>query len=279
MQQMCRTCGAPITAGMTACARCGTPVSNGSGAYDPTVRVGTPPGSAYGSQPYGPPPTDPYGAPPPPPPGFGAQPAGYGAPPPPPPGFGAPPQPGFGAPGFGAPPQPGFGPGQPPFMAPPPQKRSNTWIYIVGGILAVILILCVGGFLVVRALATNAVNSLATTVATNTTFTQTSTTGPHITSIATGTGFDTSTGQVQGQSATFKTSDTIWVVYTVTNPDPGASVTLTLNPGGQSTSSPPLDTQTNEYGNSLTVSGPGIYTIEIDYNGTPEATIDFQVTS
>lgn len=288
MQQYCNTCGAPITAGMAACARCGTPVtSGGSGAYDPTVRAGSPPGTGYGQQPYGPPPSDPYGAPPPPPsygsqppPGYGSQPQpGFGAPPPPPPGFGGQPA------GFGGP-QPGFG-GPPPF-GPPPKKR-NTWIYVVGGILAVLIVLCVVGIFALRALGntiTNGVNNLATQVATITVttgdFTQTHTTGPHITQIQTGTGFNTTTGDVEGEKATFTTSEKIWVVYTVANPDAGAVVLVKLldDTGNliDSGNSADLDTQTNQYANSVTINTAGIYNIEIDYNGAKEATINFKVT-
>lgn len=279
MQQFCNTCGAPITAGMTACARCGTPVtSSGSGAYDPTVRAGSPPGTGYGQQPYGPPPSDPYGAPPPPPP-YGSQPQpGFGAPPPPPPGFGAQ-QAGFGAP------QPGFG-GPPPF-GPPPKKR-NTWVYVVGGIVVVILILCIGGIFALRALgnaATNAVNNLATQVATITVttggFTQNSTTGPHITKIQTGTGFNTTTGEVEGETPTFTQGQEVWIVFTVANPDAGASVLLKLSKDGEVLDTAPsadLSDQTNQYGNGWRNLDPGTYEVEIDYNSTPEATINFQVT-
>lgn len=291
MQQFCNNCGAPISAGMSACARCGAPVSSGSGSYDPTIRAGAPPGTGYGQQPYGPPPIDPYGgsqpkpgygAPPPPPPGFGPPPqSSYGTPPPPP-GFGPPPQP-----GFGAPPGVGYGGPQQPFMAPQP-KKSRTWIYIVSGILIVLILLCGGVIFAIRTLgnaATKAINNLATQVSTitvTTGFQQTKTTGTHITTIQTGTGFDQNSGTVQGESATFTTSDTIYVVYTVANPDAGAQVAVKLlNSSGSlldTGNSAPLSTQTNTYANSLTINQAGVYNVEIDYNGAAEATINFQVT-
>ncbi len=274
---------------MTACARCGAPVSSGSGSYDPTVRAGSPPGSGYGAQPYGPP-SDPYNVPPPPPPqqGFGPPPQpGFGAPPPPQPGFGAPPPP----PGFGPPPQPGFGAPQQPFMAPPP-KKSKTWIYVVVGIVVVLVLACGGIAYAITQAGKKVVDTVSTQVATNTpgnssapgSFQQHSTTGPHITAIQTGTGFDRNTGEVEGEKAVFTLSDDIWVVYTVADPDPDVqTVTVKLlDANGKfidSGDSALLDPQTNQYANEVTITKAGVYNIEIDYKDTPEATINFLVTS
>jgi hypothetical protein len=160
---------------------------------------------------------------------------------------------------------------------------------VVGGILVVIIIICAAGFFALRALgnaASNTLNNLATQVATITVttgdFTQTHTTGTHITQIQTGTGFDTNTGAVEGEKSTFSKSEKIWVVYTVADPDPGASVVVKLlDDSGSlidSGDSAPLDTETNQYANSVTINEAGIYNIEIDYNGTAEATINFKVT-
>jgi hypothetical protein len=274
MQQMCTNCGAPIQPGSASCFRCGAPVtSGGAGAYDPTMRVGSPPGSGYSQQPYGTPPTDPYGSQP-----------GYGAPQQPPQGYGAPPPP----PGFGAPPQPGFGPPpQQPFAAPvaqPPQKKSKA-LPITLGIIAVILIVCVGGGIVVTKLVSNAVNNAANTLGTAvaTTFSQQEvTTGAHITSVQTGTGFDQNTGEVIGQKDTFNAGDEAWVVYVVTNPDPGAQVVLKLYNNGTyelSANAPQLDTQTNSYANSFVVNQAGVHKVELYYNDSLEASITFNVVS
>jgi hypothetical protein len=175
-------------------------------------------------------------------------------------------------------------------MAPmPPQpKKSRAWIYIVSIILVVIILVCGGIALAINLGAhavSNAVNNLSTQVATitvTTGFQQQSTTGPHITTIQTGTGFDQNNGTVQGEGQTFKTNQEIWVVYTVANPDAGAQVVVKLlaSDGSliDSGNSAPLDTSTNVYANSLHLDTAGIYSVEIDYNGTAEATINFQVT-
>ncbi|HLW00156.1 MAG TPA: hypothetical protein VKT82_15915 [Ktedonobacterales bacterium] len=270
MQQFCNTCGAPITAGMTACARCGTPVTTGGGgAYDPTVRAGSPPGSAYGSQPYGPPPTDPYGAPPPPPP-YGSQP--YGSQPQP--GYGAPPPP----PGFGPPPQPGFvGGPQQPFMAPPPQpKKSRTWLYVVLGIVVVILLVCGGAAYAISRAVNNVANTVATTVATVTI----PATGTHITNVQIGKGDDQ--GNITTKTSSFTQSDTIVIDYTATASDTTSQVALKVlaSDGTELTGGPPpqdLENGQHDYFFAITITGADSYTAELDYNGTAEASIPFTV--
>jgi len=107
---------------------------------------GTPQSPAYGpgtpQPPYGPPQQPAYGPPPQPAygqPSYGAPPQPYGAPPP---AYGTPPPP------YGAPPPPYGAPGSaPPGMFPPPPKKRSIGriLGIVGGALAVLLVLCCGG--------------------------------------------------------------------------------------------------------------------------------------
>jgi hypothetical protein len=267
MQQFCNSCGAPITAGMTNCARCGAPVSSGgSGAYDPTVRAGAPPGTGYGAQPYGPPANDPYAAPPPPPQGFGA--------PPPQPGYGAPPPP----PGFG-PPQPGFGAPQQPYMAPmPPQpKKSRAWMYIVGAILVVLILVCGGIAFAINSLGhavTNAVNNLATQVATITV-----TTGAHVSNIQIGKGDDQ--GNITTQTTQFSVGEHITITFTADTQDSGATVALKLDTGDQSEvlGHVNLDTGQNDYYMIFHVNTAGSYTAELQYSGGSSSNVTEGVVS
>lgn len=263
MQQRCTNCGAPLQPGSVVCTTCGTPVSSGAsgsygaGAYDPTMRAGTPPGTGYGSQPYGAPP---------PAPGYGSQP--YGAPPPSP-NYGAPPpSPGFGSQPYGAPPPPNFGAPPPPVypVMQPPQKSRRGLFYALGGVGVAVVIL-----LVVCVVLANIGGK----------FTPQVTTGTHITKIQTGTGFDENTGAVKGEKSTFSTGDTVWIVYTVTNPAQGAKVVLKLynNDTYESSSDPvDLDPVTNTYANSVQVEQTGTHKVELYYNGTLEGSITFNVT-
>src|SRR6266487_1267978 len=131
----CSSCGANLPPGAAACPMCGTPTPynvrgpGSSGPYDPTAissGYGTPPppSTGYGDPSYGAPPSstspyDPYTVPSQPPPNP------YTAPPP---------QPG------------GYGP-QPNYM-PPPRRRSRVWL-IVGIVLLVLLLACVGASLAI----------------------------------------------------------------------------------------------------------------------------------
>ncbi|HEU5198723.1 MAG TPA: zinc ribbon domain-containing protein [Ktedonobacterales bacterium] len=284
MQQFCNNCGTAIQPGSSVCSNCGTPVSGGSGAYDPTMRAGMPPSTGYGSQPYGGPPPNNYGAgaPPPPPQGFGSQP--YGGPSAPPPGFAGQPY------------------GGPPPMMPvqaPPQKKSRTLWYVLGGIAVILVVCCIGGVVAANAglfALGKAVNTAATQIAqtenaagaTPTTggnqsgpFTQSSTTGTHITKIQTGTGWDQNSGDVQGETGTFNPGDTVYTVFTVDLAgDTSATVEIKyfLNGSPTDTSGPQSITESNVYSyNSSIGTDPGIYTIEVDYNNVKEATITVDV--
>ncbi len=175
----CQTCGAPLPTGAQSCPNCGavTPYNpgfaGGSSQVDPTVVAGpsnpyggTPP-TAYGSSPnnYGVPPTpqnpyegvqapqNQYEAPPPPPNQYGGQ---YGAPAQNP--YGAPvaPQPyPYGAPapgGYNMPPQ-------------APKRRSRVGL-IIGIVVLVVLVLCIGAFAVLYEIGKNAATTTGTPTAT-----------------------------------------------------------------------------------------------------------------
>jgi len=266
MQQVCNNCGTPIQPGSITCARCGAPVTSGApGAYDPTVRAGAPPGSGYGQQPYGAPPmSDPYGAPPPQ--------QGFGGPPP---------QQGWGAPppqqGFGPPPQPGYGQPMAPMMA--PQKKSNAPLIV--GIIALVLIVCVGGGIAAAVIighaATKAVDTAATAVATLGTTIPTS--SGHFTNVQIGAGDDT--GAIQTQKTDFTQNDTIVITFTATTQDSNASALLKVTSDGQDigTNGPlSLDTGKHDYYFAFQITGSGNYTAELQYNGTTEQTVDFTVS-
>ena len=112
--------------------------------------------------------------------------------------------------------QAGYGGPQQPFGAPPPQKKSRAWIYIVGSIVVVLLIACVGGIFALRALgnaASTAVNRLATQVATSVP-TTVPVTGTDITKVKLGQGDDQ--GNITTQTTSFTESDTIVIDYTAT---------------------------------------------------------------
>ena len=184
----------------------------------------------------------------------------------------------------------------------PPQKKSRTLWYVLGGIAVVLVICCVGGVVAanaglfalgkaVNSAATqiaqtaNAIDATATAGGTGQTgpFTQTSQTGTHITKIQTGTGWDQNSGDVQGETGTFNPDDTVYTVFTVDlQGDSSATVEIKyiLNGAPTDTSGPQSITESNVYSyNSSIGSDPGIYTIEIDYNNTPEATITVDVVN
>ena len=176
----CTNCGANLPPGAVSCPLCGLPTPyNATGAADspqiaPTVIAPQSPYGAYGS----PPPLDPTVAIPSP----GGMPStGYGTPPPPPgpnpydpnavnpynaptSPFEAPPQ--YGVPpmqqgGYVAPPQ--VGPGGYGYGAPPPKRRSRVGL-IVGIVLLVVLLACVGVSVLVYEGAKQGIDSVTATV-------------------------------------------------------------------------------------------------------------------
>ncbi len=67
------------------------------------------------------------------------------------------------------PPQQPYGPPypqQPMYQPPPPKKRSRTWLWIVLGVLAVLLLGCVGIVALVTSAAKTGTSTIATTIAT-----------------------------------------------------------------------------------------------------------------
>ncbi len=123
---------------------------------------------------------------------------------------------------------------------------------------------------------------LAHNAAQSTGFQQQVTTGPHITSIQVGTGVNLQSGSVQGATDTFHTGDTVYVVFTVSNG--GLENTFNIRLYDNTNDVVYSDMYSSAEGaaqfNSATVvTQAGIYKWEIDYNGTPEASITFQVVS
>src|SRR2546423_3931827 len=67
------------------------------------------------------------------------------------------------------PPQQPYGPPypqQPMYQPPPPRKRSRAWLWIVLGVLAVLLLGCIGIVALVTSAAKTGTNTIATTIAT-----------------------------------------------------------------------------------------------------------------
>lgn len=156
----CNSCGANLPPGASVCPVCGaaTPYNatgyGGSSPYDPTVQAtpyGTPPrpSTTYGAPPYGSPPPPPQSANP-----YGgvSSPAQYP--------YGAPPvqQGDYGV--QPPPPQPYIQP-QPP--NPPPRRRSRVGL-IIGIVLLVVLLACIGVSIVVYEGAQHGVNNIISSV-------------------------------------------------------------------------------------------------------------------
>ncbi len=266
MQQFCNTCGSPIYPGSAVCSNCGTPVGSGSGAYDPTVRAGTPPNTGYGQPPYGGMGNAATPPPPPPPPG-----GGFGAPPPPP---------GFVGQPYGQPPQPIM-----PAAVPP--KKSNRWIwYVLGGVAAVLIICCVGGYILIRQgsnAVVNSVNRLGTQVAQTSTALSQNVPGAHISNVHIGTG-DKDTGQIQQETTTFQVNQYIVITFTATVDEANPEIKLNVvdssgtSQGNITIPSTEIRQGTNEYYFAFYMRTAGDYTAQIQYDGTTEQTVDFSVS-
>ncbi len=164
----CTSCGSNLPPGAANCPVCGTPtpynVSAPGGSYDPTVAAspyGTPPPPASPTPPYSAPTaygTPPYGAPANPVGPYGNQASNpYGsnayAPPPPPPAQ-----------------QPVYAPGQfsPQMQGTQPKPKSRLPL-ILGIVVGVLLLLCVGTFAVLYEIGKNVSNTTTTTTGTATT--------------------------------------------------------------------------------------------------------------
>jgi hypothetical protein len=106
------------------------------------------------------------------------------------------------------------------------------------------------------------------------------TTGAHITSIQTGTGFDTAKSMVTGATRTFKTGQAVFVVFVVKNQDANAKVVLKLLRGDTLESTSGIltpDIGTNTYAFPIVVHSTGAHTCQLDYNNKTEASISFNV--
>ncbi len=247
MQQVCSNCRYPLQPGAAVCTNCGTPVNTaGGGPYAP--------GAGYGQPPYGAPTgSDSYSG------QYSSQPGGgYGVPPSGP--YGAPPAGPYGAPQanqYGAPQAPVFTP-----VAAQPKSRRGVLFGAIG-----LIVVCIVGIVLVA----NVFGK----------FKQTVTTGTHITKIQVGTALDQTTFEITSPADTFHVGDKVYVSFTVVTQDSGAQVTLKLYSGStlEDTDSVTPDPGTTTYGNSVVVQNTGEHTIEVDYNGSKEASITFNVTS
>ena len=192
----------------------------------------------------------------------------------------------------------GSGPARPPAAAPAASPGSRDAARgprkgLVAVIVVIVLVVIFGG--TAAAILRNSPRSSSTAGSSSATstpadtsddgsssFSQSSTTGDHITSIQTGTGYDPDAGAIEGETGTFSVGDTIWVVFTVTDPQDSATVVAkVLDDSGNVITSDAVDISSGagQYAASGTATDTGIYTIEIDYNDSAEATITFQVAS
>jgi|GEM_PF-2242292 len=154
----------------------------------------------------------------------------------------------------------------------PPRPPSRRRLFALGGIGALLILLIVILALLVSTLISQSGGAAL----------QPTTTGAHITSIQTGTGFDTTKSSVTGQTQHFQSGQAVFVVFTVVNQNPNAQVVLKLFQGSalEMTSKPLTpDVGTNIYADYAIVHKGGAYTWEADYNGTAEARISFNVSS
>ncbi len=113
-------------------------------------------------------------------------------------------------------------------------------------------------------------------------FQQQVTTGPHITSIQLGTGVDPESGSVQGATDTFHTGDMVYVVFTVSNGGLENTFNIRLYDNANDVVYSDMYSSAEraaQFNSATVVTQAGIYKWEIDYNGTSEASITFQVVS
>ncbi len=113
-------------------------------------------------------------------------------------------------------------------------------------------------------------------------FQQQVTTGPHITSIQVGTGVDPESGSVQGATDTFHTGDMVYVVFTVSNGGLENTFNIRLYDNANDVVYSDMYSSAEraaQFNSATVVTQAGIYKWEIDYNGTSEASITFQVVS
>ncbi len=207
----CNSCGANLPPGVQTCPRCGAPTpynaaSPGSPSqYDPTV-LAAPSGPYSGAGPaqYAPPPDNyTYGSPVPSPQ------TQYGAPPPPPPQYqyAPPPQPG----GFGAPPQ-------------QPKRRSRVGL-IVGLVLLVVALLCVGAIVAAVEIGKSAANNATATPTTPPGQSPSgnsidSTAAANLSNLEMASAVDSNTAQPTTLSNTFTVGQTIYASFHISSSAP-----------------------------------------------------------
>jgi zinc-ribbon domain len=147
-------------------------------------------------------------------------------------------------------------------------RRRRGWLYALLGVLLIVLI-------VIVSLLTSVIGGASATQ-------QPPTTGAHIISIQTGTGFDTGKALVTGTTRSFKTGQAVFVVFTVKTQDPNAQIVLKLFHGGTLESTSDIltpDVGTNTYALIMIVHSTGAHSCQLDYDTAPEASISFNVTS
>jgi serine/threonine protein kinase len=173
-----------------------------------------------------------------------------------------------------------------PASAPPAKettrpKRRNVRPLVIVGSLILILAIIAGGIFALN-FSPASTSSTPSSSPTPFSFHQEVTTGPHITSIHVGTGVDPTSGNIQGETDTFHIGDTVHLVFSA----PGSNndhltVTLFHNSSQEEKIDYPssIFKARTGYTDPFIVAETGIYKWEVDFNGTPEASITFQVVS
>jgi hypothetical protein len=148
-----------------------------------------------------------------------------------------------------------------------PRRRRGLLLYVLLCILLVVVI--------------TIISTLVAVIGNSNAAQQPPTTGAHITSIETGTGFDTEKSLVTGVTHTFKTGQAVYVVFTVKNEDANAQIVLKLFQESTLESTSDIltpDGGTNTYAFPIVVHSTGLHSCHLEYNHSTEATISFNVT-
>jgi serine/threonine protein kinase len=147
-------------------------------------------------------------------------------------------------------------------------------------------VLVAGGTLVGVAAVGVSIPTLVIPLVRRATFHQEMTTSPQVPEIHVGTGYDASTSSIRGEQATFTVGEEVFVSYTVSTIStsdslrPHIAVHLFRGDSLQATVSEFDDFQVTAFAahdSSQTITQTGSYKWEIEYNGTPKASITFQV--
>ncbi len=117
-------------------------------------------------------------------------------------------------------------------------------------------------------------------------FQQDTMTGADIIDIQVGTGYDTTTQMITGETDTFHVNNRVYVAFTVASDATSAEARLTLKDDADGTVyemsyQVGLDSEFGYYQSNIVdsaaLTATGVYKWEVDYNGAPEASITFQV--